>query len=68
MGLNDDIVTIRQFQVLEGAACHHLEICVFPLDELQDFWYLESKGLLVEALLKSFLSIICHLAVSEDKV
>ena len=49
MRFGHDIVSIRDFEVLQGAAGNYLEIAVFTFEEFEDLWNFESEVFLVKA-------------------
>ena len=61
MRLNDNVVNIWEFEVLQCATGNHLEIDVFALEQFEDLWDLESEILWIKALFDCLLCIMNHL-------
>ena len=66
MGLSDNVVTIRELEVLQGAAGDHFEIDVFALEEFEHLWNLKSECLAVKSLLYRLLRVMDHLGILLD--
>ena len=49
MRFGHDIVSIRDLEVLQGAAGNHLEIDVFAFEEFEDLWNFENEVFFVKS-------------------